>query len=340
MEKVTIIIPAYNAQKYIERCLKSVCEQTYPNLEIIIINDGSTDKTGEICRKWKKKSNDKICLLEKNNGGVSQARNKGIEKASGTFVMFLDADDYLEKDAVENLMKHCQDAEWIIGNYWITDIARKCSGIHEQYFLEECHRGNRDELPELCEFRNFNYVWAKLYRMEVICKYNLRFDEERSYGEDLLFNCSYFSYIKHFIILKVPVYYYCYQYGEGLGTRYLPNEWELQEEMCKKIQNMTKTVYGISKDSQIRMNHFYFKQAIAALQRIAVEKSIGKKEKKEKIEELTRSGFFISILNQEYVEKRIKKVDFQLLKNHKGLLYDSLHRWYVCLKKFIGRVKI
>lgn len=338
MEKVTVIIPAYNVEKCIEQCIQSVCEQTYSNLEIILINDGSLDSTGEICRNWKKKSAN-IFLLERKNGGVSRARNLGIEKASGTYLMFVDADDYLDKNAVENLMRYHQEAEWVIGNYWITDVLRGESGIHEQYFQGAYSCGNKEELPKLCESRNFNCVWAKLYRRDVIQKYNLRFDEGRSYGEDLMFNCSYFSHIESFVILKVPIYHYCYQYGEGLGTRYLSDEWKIQEEMCRKIREMTKTVYRLSPQSQIYMNHFYYAQAIASLQRIAAEKSISKKEKKEKIGQLTHSNFFSSILNQEYEQQRINKLDFLLLKNHRGLLYDILHRWYVHLKKIAGRVK-
>ena len=131
--------------------------------------------------------------------------------------MFVDADDYLEKNAVENLMKYRREAEWVIGNYWITDMLRGKSGIHEQYFVGERHRGDKEELPKLCEFRNFNCVWAKLYKLDVVRRYNLRFDEQYSYGEDLLFNCAYFSHVKHFMILNIPVYHYCYYYGEGLN---------------------------------------------------------------------------------------------------------------------------
>ena len=96
-EKITVVVPIYNAEQYLERCLKSIVEQTYENLEIILVNDGSSDKSLEICERFKA-SDERITIISKENGGVSSARNRGIEVATGKYIIFIDADDYIEKD--------------------------------------------------------------------------------------------------------------------------------------------------------------------------------------------------------------------------------------------------
>jgi len=109
---VSVIIPVYNVEQYLKRCVKSVIEQTYPNIEIILINDGSTDSSGEICHELEK-TDERILLIEKENGGLSSARNAGLEMATGEYVTFIDSDDYVSVEYVEILLKLCKkfDAE-------------------------------------------------------------------------------------------------------------------------------------------------------------------------------------------------------------------------------------
>ena len=99
---ISIIIPVYNVSKYLDKCLQSVVSQTYSNIQIILVNDGSTDNSGEICERWKKKDN-RIEVIHKKNGGLSNARNVGIEKAQGKYLMFVDSDDIISIDLCEML---------------------------------------------------------------------------------------------------------------------------------------------------------------------------------------------------------------------------------------------
>ena len=103
-DKITIILPCYNAEKFLEKCLHALINQSYSNIEIIAINDGSTDKTLEILYKYSK-LDPRIIVISKKNTGVSDCRNIGIKKATGKYIMFADSDDYFEQDAVENLYK-------------------------------------------------------------------------------------------------------------------------------------------------------------------------------------------------------------------------------------------
>ena len=107
MKKVSIIIPAYNAEKTIKKCLNSVCNQTYENIEIIIVNDGSTDNSLDICEEYEKKD-DRIIIISKENGGLSDARNKGIDIAKGKYITFIDSDDYVDLEFISIMVSNIE----------------------------------------------------------------------------------------------------------------------------------------------------------------------------------------------------------------------------------------
>ena len=104
MKKISVIVPIYNVEKYLEKCLESIINQTFINLEIILINDGSTDFSGSICEKYKNKDN-RIILIHKKNEGLSAARNKGLSIATGDYISFVDSDDFLDLNMYEILYK-------------------------------------------------------------------------------------------------------------------------------------------------------------------------------------------------------------------------------------------
>lgn len=328
--KVTIIIPAYNAQDSIADCLDSAVGQTFENIEIVVVNDGSGDGTRRICSAYEKKYPN-IRVIDSENGGVSRARNLGLRAASGDWICFLDADDRLEKAAVEVMMKYAGSAQWVIGNYYMVDLKRGLEKtVHEQYFSDEIRYGTKEDLPELCVFRNFHCVWGKLYSAELIRKNRLQFETGRDYGEDLLFNMDYFQYVEEFVVLSKPLYEYRFQRGEGLGTRDLDNEWELQQFFCSRLQKMVREIYRLSPAAQGRMNHFYYAQFIASLERAVDEKQRWKRQTQ--IREIVRSPLFQRTVEKEYRAGRIKALDFFLLKAGLAVMYCNLHRGYVWLK--------
>lgn len=118
MDKVTVIIPIYNVEKYLKEAIESTINQTHSNIEIILVDDGSTDNSGIICDEFAKKDT-RIKVIHKTNGGLSDARNAGLDATTGKYIMFLDSDDFLELDAVENMYKEIteKDADYVIGNY-------------------------------------------------------------------------------------------------------------------------------------------------------------------------------------------------------------------------------
>lgn len=178
MKKVSIIIPVYNSEKYISKCLDSVLNQTYKNIEILVINDGSKDNSIDILREYEKKD-DRIVVIDKENEGVAKTRNQGIKKATGDYIMFIDNDDFIDEDYVETYLKNT-DYDIVIGSYKRTDINDK---ILFKYNLDEKSIWSK-------------YVvlapWAKLYKKDFLIKNNIEF-LNYGIGEDVYFNLLCYS---------------------------------------------------------------------------------------------------------------------------------------------------
>ena len=322
---ISVIVPAYNAEKCIRKCINSVLKQTYKCYEIIIVNDGSSDHTKEICEEFLC-AHEEIKLINSENRGVSGARNLGLQKASGRYVFFLDADDTIFSDTLEVLAKNTADTDWIIGNFVSYNEKTKSQMYNLQYFQEMCHKGIPDELPELVKCRNFHFVWGKLYDSNIIKANGLLFDRSYDYGEDLLFNLNYFIHISSFVIIQKALYKYNYHLESGLSHKVQMDEWKIQRSLCKSVEEVLNACSHLKDDTKEKMNHFYYSQCIAS-----VERAILLNDNK-KIYEILSSPYFQKILEQENKAGRIKKIDYILLKNHFGKVYYILHKVYASLK--------
>jgi len=186
---ISVIIPAYNCEKYIKRCVESIENQTYDNVEIIVVNDGSKDNTLKICNELSEKYSN-IKIVDKENGGVSSARNEGIKVSIGEYIMFIDADDTLEKTALEKLLSNLNNNNYdiVLGNF---DTIKQ-----DETIVNDSVKFNSNNI-EVFDYITINYLWApwgKLIKREFVDKY---FDENVHIGEDALFwfdnnkSCSY-----------------------------------------------------------------------------------------------------------------------------------------------------
>mgnify|MGYP002532583580 CR=1 FL=1 len=184
---VSIIVPVYNAKKYLSNTLESILKQSYKNLEIILINDGSTDNSKEICEHYAK-IDSRIILLNKINGGVSSARNYGLEVAKGDYISFIDSDDYLTVDMIEILVKDVQntDAEIAVCGYWHITESEYKEKIKE---LKDVNMNKIEILKKPIEYfyskKYMPNIWNKIFKKSLI--ENIRFDNSIYYGEDFLF---------------------------------------------------------------------------------------------------------------------------------------------------------
>lgn len=205
----------------------------YKNYELIIVDDGSEDNTVAISDFYAERYS-AVQVIHSENQGVSSARNLGMEKAIGDYILFLDADDRLIESALDNMVPYTSEAEWVIGNYVMIEEKSGKRIYNRQFFKENIHVGGQNELFELTESRLFHFVWGRLYDRRILQQYQLCFDKKLAYGEDILFNTHYFVHIKKFVVLQKTVYCYNCHLTTGLSNQ-VTNEWKLQKKICQEI---------------------------------------------------------------------------------------------------------
>lgn len=215
MPVVSLIIPVYHAEKYLRRCLDSALQQTFSDMEIIAVNDGSEDASLEICREYEAKDS-RFHVLDKENTGVSDSRNRAIAMAQGEYLQFLDSDDWLAPDATENLVYAARkyDCDLVIADFYRVDGAV----FTEKQHIRERGLLTREQYTEymMQEPADFYYgvLWNKLYRRSVIEEHQIRMNPELRWCEDFLFNLSYIRYAERFTAIQTPIYYYYYEENE------------------------------------------------------------------------------------------------------------------------------
>lgn len=164
-ELISVIVPIYNIGKFVEKCIETIANQTYKNLEIILVDDGSTDKSGKICDKWKEKDN-RIKVIHKKNEGVSIARNTGIKEANGAYFFFVDGDDYIDLDIIENLYRSLKEnnTQIAISGHYHTTYSEKVKLYSNQNFVSE----PEETMKRLLRFDDiYPVIWGKLYKREI-----------------------------------------------------------------------------------------------------------------------------------------------------------------------------
>lgn len=209
-ELISIIVPIYNVENYLRHCLDSIQNQTYQNFECLLINDGSSDNSAEICREYVEKDY-RFRYFEKENGGVSSARNLGIERSKGQFITFIDSDDWVDSDYLELLYMKINEynADLAVLTYKQYSMNDGCFYLHvwEQDYYEKYYSGNEllNSLPKLENYDStFNVSWGKLFKRNFL--ETATFNEQRIMGEDLEFNFKIFLQIKSCIYLNKALY--------------------------------------------------------------------------------------------------------------------------------------
>ena len=206
---ISVIIPVYNCQKYVGRCLLSVINQTYGNIEIIIIDDGSTDSSLSVI---KSRDDSRMKVINSRHRGVSIARNIGIENSNGDFIFFIDADDFLESDALELLMKNQNGADLVIGDFKKIREGDASSG-NARVFRESKLLNKRDIIDYVKKFLTktnkfplFDNCWGKLFKAPIIKENKVFFDVNLCTSEDVAFNFDYLKYVEKVFFLNKPIY--------------------------------------------------------------------------------------------------------------------------------------
>lgn len=214
MDLISVIIPVYNVEKYIRECLNSVINQTYKNLEIILVDDGSQDKSGNICDEYKMKD-DRIKVIHKQNGGLSDARNVGMKIAKGRYIQFIDSDDFIDKDMIEILYKIIieNDADIsMCSNYILKENKRTSDSSGKMYIYNRIEALREILLDEKIR----SYAWNKLMKKELFT--DIEFPKGKVF-EDILTIPKIFEKSSKIVYLDIPKYYYRQREGSILNKQ-------------------------------------------------------------------------------------------------------------------------
>lgn len=238
---VSIIIPIYNVEAFLPQCLDSVISQSYNNLEIILINDGSPDKSDTICKKYLTKDS-RIHYVSQKNRGLSNARNNGMALAHGKYIFFLDSDDYLSHTCIEEMVKSSTSNNLPITGFIIDFSDKNKLVIPDQSYGD--YKNIHDFLQDFYKFfaTKSNFAWGKLYDVDIIKSHNLKFEEGVSLVEDILFNIQYYSCFNGGISLIPDNGYYYRQHGNStLSKRFNPKMFDWNEFAYSTIRDFLLT---------------------------------------------------------------------------------------------------
>lgn len=200
---ISVIVPVYNKEKYFDRCIRSIVDQTYEKIEIILIDDGSPDKCGIICDEWAKKD-ERIKVIHQYNQGVSVARNNGLSVATGEYVMFVDADDWLDLKACEILVANSDEKDFIMGSY---SIYSSDEVLMKAYHIPACNGDFSVFFDNIESYLDtvFTSSLGRLFRNELIQQRHIMFNENKSLLEDKEFVCEYLSYVNSVCVIDCSV---------------------------------------------------------------------------------------------------------------------------------------
>ncbi len=240
---ISVVIPVYNSEKYLKECLKSVVLNTYANLEVILIDDGSSDNSSKICDEISQLDK-RIIVIHQNNKGVSYARNRGIDLARGKYIAFIDSDDTVSVDYFEKLLKSLEDRG---GDLSICSVSHvqgsetKCDTLRNM--VVDFEKIDDDTKRNFLVLNEKYYLYGpvnKLYKTEIIKKNKLGFPADTSYGEDLLFNFRYLEFCKILVYTEEGVYYYNHNNENSLSHKYRENYFENGVRLNKCLEKFCK----------------------------------------------------------------------------------------------------
>lgn len=335
MEKVSIIVPVYNVEKYLERCLESLINQTYRNIEILIVNDGSTDNSKKICEKYKEMDS-RIRLINKKNQGLGMARNTGLEYITGKYVLFVDSDDYVERNLVELVYKIAEEnnCDFVRFHNYREDITTgekkiRKSPLEEGFYSKEDIK-QKILLPIIGVLPNQTgndfvgmSVWRNLYRASVIRKENLKFVSEREFiSEDVIFNISFFDVSSRAYVINIPLYHYIVN-DNSLTAIYKKDRFDKEVIMYKKIESIVKEK-NFSDDSLVRASRTFLDRTRMCLRQEFSRKNISLKDQRQSIIKICSNEMLTDIINI----YPLKKMNIE----YRFILFLIKNKMYIAMK--------
>ena len=304
---VTVVLPIYNVEKYLDRCVTSVVNQTYRNLEIILVDDGSPDNCPQMCDAWAEQDS-RIKVVHKKNAGLGMARNTGIEHATGAYICFFDSDDYIAGDTVEKACHLAVHAQADIVVFGMSNVNNRGEVVKQRIPQAEKTIYAGDEvqarfLPDLVDCRHRDVAvknltlsaWSCLYSMELIRKTGWRFVSERqNISEDSYSLIWLYKYVSRVAVLPEALYFYCAN-GASLTQTYRADRFSRIKQFYMDTVAMAET-QGYNDAVMVAISGLYISFTIAAMKQIEAA-NMDTKDKKQLLRQITEDTLTRKILS-------------------------------------------
>lgn len=335
---ISIIVPVYNSEKTLQRCIESLICQTYSDIEILLVIDGPTDSSESIGKSYEKKDS-RVKVIMKENEGVSPARNTGLDYARGEYIQFVDSDDYINEDMCEKLLQ-------IVDN---TGADMALCGFHHLFLNKDIIKvpkagtyilkKNPEEFLMLYEAGFLNMPWNKLFKRELIQE---RFDVTLSLGEDLLFNLDYMKKIEKIAMIDEPLYYYIQQKGQDtLSSKKRNDKYQIAVRICEAVKEFYLFLISEENKSNSKKqiafgNQMIHKRLILEfldeIEGLAFDKTITRTQKLAIIDKYMKDRYIIEA-NQNIgaIQIDYKIINFFLKKKRKHIVYALIYIRKWCL---------
>lgn len=320
--KLSIIVPVYGVEKYIDKCLNSLVKQSLKEIEIIVVNDGTKDNSQKIIDKYVKKYPDKIKSYIKENGGQGSARNYGLEKANGEYIGYVDSDDFVEKDMYKKLYNKAKENNYdivVCGNYNVSED-------YQNKNIDAFINNYNTDLENI--FFGKMAVWNKIYKRDILIKNKLEFKEKVWY-EDLAFTLKAIMNSNTFAFIDEPLYDYLIREGSTMNNSNVQRNLEILDafnDILSYIQHNKKEEY-FSKIEFLAIDHIYISAIVRVLKAEADDKV-----KRETINKL------IDYMNKKFPNYKNNKYINTLSKNRK-IIYKLINMKMYKLVDLIFKVK-
>ena len=328
MPQISVIVPVYNAEKYVHRCIDSILVQTFTDFELLLINDGSKDKSGTICDEYAAKDS-RVRVFHKKNGGVSSARNVGLDNAKGIWVAYVDSDDWVTNDYLKNLLSHTQGKIDLVVSF-PTYIYRDGTSKKVEYPSKLVNENNFEDIFVEHSMHQNTSPWSKLFRRELIERFNIRFCEEMHIGEDLLFLYTYMIHTVNIYISKDTDYLYSYDLETSLTKRVNPykSEFTGYTNIKQVVEELIRKREIKSEDSLKRLGWVIGYYTRNVLNSLYHDTSLGRKQRLVTLKELDVEPYL------KYLHISAKKERFLVF-----LLKKKLYAFYDLFRIVVAEVK-
>ncbi|WP_270474902.1 glycosyltransferase family 2 protein [Clostridium cochlearium] len=341
-EKVSIIVPVYNCEKYICRCIESILSQSYTSFEIILVDDGSKDNSNTICKKFKD-IDKRVKVFYQENSGASVARNCGLENSSGEYIMFVDADDHIDSNMLQELVNVAkrEESDFVMCGMVVDTYNSKRDLISsvEYNLTPRIILGNNNiplNIVDLVENEKISGPCCKLIRRDIIKQYEIEMPPHISLQEDLYFNLKVLEHVNKMCVIDGCYYHYNKGLDESVTSRYYPNKYEMTNEVHELLIRFYEDRCN-DKEILARIKYIYIKNIYAAfINLFHPECKMSKKRKLENIRMIIKSDKYENMIISAYKKGLKYNILKLVLKTRNSKLIYYVSKLFYIMKYKLG----